>query len=240
MADIGSTTSTGGRVNFTSQGFASTISPAGDHDWFRAALQGGRTSQITNSNAGGSSGLSDPTITVRDSNGAFLAFDDDGGPGLDSRLLFTPPSDGFYFLDAGGFGSSTGNYRVRLRDPGTGVDAPAGPNTNFRVNVGSSSTGAIQNTFDVDWVRVRLQAGRRYNFAMSDTSGGNLDPILLLRTPTSGLTGERQVRLDDDSGPGLDSFIGGYRATRTGDHFLVASSFANGSSGSYRISASVA
>ena len=59
--------------------------------------------------------------------------DDDGGVGLNSRLLFTPPSDGIYFLEA--------HRRTYPR-------AMLGANVIGYVGVDGDGLGGIEQTFD--------------------------------------------------------------------------------------------
>ena len=56
------------------------------------------------------SGLTDPTLAVRDGAGAQLAYNDDYGSGLDLHIDFTAPHSGTYYLDVGGYSSHTGSY----------------------------------------------------------------------------------------------------------------------------------
>ena len=59
--------------------------------------------------------LSDTTLALRNSAGTQLAFNDDGGPGLDSRIEFTATAGGTYYLDVGGFSANTGTYTLSTR-----------------------------------------------------------------------------------------------------------------------------
>jgi len=55
----------------------------------------------------------DPTVRVVDSRGTQLGFDDDGGGGLNSRLiLLLQPGD--YFVEVSGFSSSTGSFTCNI------------------------------------------------------------------------------------------------------------------------------
>src|SRR5689334_15101454 len=95
----GSGTSTGS-INFS-----------GDHDWFRVSLRAGELYQFQNNRTSGV----DPTLAIRNSAGTQLASNDDGGGNLNSLLTFRPATSGTYFLDAGGFGTSTGSYSLLAR-----------------------------------------------------------------------------------------------------------------------------
>ena len=51
----------------------------------------------------------DPTVRLLDAQGAQLGFDDDGGGGLNSRLMLHL-QPGQYTVEVGGFSSSTGSF----------------------------------------------------------------------------------------------------------------------------------
>ena len=100
--------------------FFANISPAGDHDRFLVNLTAGQPYIFEDVHGS----LSDPTLAVREPinlpfgihiPGRQVAFNDDGGLGLDSRIEFTPTHSGFYFLEAGGFAGHTGTSRVTMR-----------------------------------------------------------------------------------------------------------------------------
>jgi hypothetical protein len=232
--DIGSSTSNYGAASFTTQGFGSKIDFVGDHDWFRARLQSRSTYTIEVKSKGGSKGLGDPFLTIRDANGNFITDDDDSGSGLNAKIVFKPSTDGFFFLDVSGTGSSLGDYAVTIKEQPAPGDAPSGAQTNYRVNVGGSVTGVLPGPADNDWYRVKLTKGKSYNFDLTRTSG-NIDPVLLLRDPS-----QKLLATDDDGGGFPNSRIANFKAAKTGDYFLIAQSYQAGSSGNYRLSASSA
>lgn len=91
------------------------INTLGDHDWYRVNLTAGETYvfDLVGTPYGGYAAVPDTYLYLRDSNGNLLALDDDGGAGLYSRLTFTAPSNGTYFLDVAAFGDSyTGGYEL--------------------------------------------------------------------------------------------------------------------------------
>ena len=87
------------------------VNSAADQDWFGINLVAGQSYIF---DATGST-LSDPTLALRNAAGTQLAFSDDGGPGLNSRIEFTAATSGTYFLDVGGFSSATGSYTLSAR-----------------------------------------------------------------------------------------------------------------------------
>jgi hypothetical protein len=59
--------------------------------------------------------LPDSTLTLYapDAN-TQLAFDDDGGPGLASRIDWVAPADGVYYVAINGYGGTTGSFQLQL------------------------------------------------------------------------------------------------------------------------------
>ncbi len=92
------------------------IDRQGDADWFKIQLvqghaytfhlESGTPPQVTPF-------LADPYLSLYNSNGEFLSYDDDGGPGLNSELTYTADYTGIYFLSArSAVVGGTGTYRI--------------------------------------------------------------------------------------------------------------------------------
>lgn len=90
-----------------------TLETGADHDWFRIDLTAGQTITI---NLNGTGDVPPDTyLQFRDSAGAVLAFDDDGGPGYNSALQFTATATGSYYIDVGSFADSeSGTYQLSV------------------------------------------------------------------------------------------------------------------------------
>ncbi|MFN3279656.1 MAG: M10 family metallopeptidase, partial [Paracoccus hibiscisoli] len=91
--------------------FTGRIGWAGDEDWVGIQLEAGR-SYVFELRGAGAAPLSDPLLELYSAQGGFLAFDDDSGPFLNSRLVFTPTQSGTYFLNATGYFNRTGEYQL--------------------------------------------------------------------------------------------------------------------------------
>jgi serralysin len=95
-------------------GINGTIDTSGDHDYYRISLVAGQTyifrtgstTAVTDATA------VDTTLTLRDSSGTQLATNDDAGEYVYSGIRFTATTTGTYYLDVGGFGSTTGQYNL--------------------------------------------------------------------------------------------------------------------------------
>ncbi len=88
----------GGNVN-------GTINVLGDHDWYAVTLTAGQAYFIR-TNATGGAGDIDTTITLHNSNGTEIGFNDDGGGGTYSQLRFNVTTTGTYYIDLRAFGDA--------------------------------------------------------------------------------------------------------------------------------------
>ncbi|CAH2602832.1 conserved protein of unknown function [Rhodovastum atsumiense] len=88
------------------------IQDANDQDWHRVFLQAGRDYSFDVTGNGPNDTLGDPTLAVRDDSGARLAYNDDSNGTNNSHIDFTPGSSGNYYLDVGGYSSSSGAYTL--------------------------------------------------------------------------------------------------------------------------------
>ena len=100
--------------------------------------------------------------------------------------------------------------------------------------VGASAAGRIETGGDVDWIKVRLQAGMAYRIDLEGAAvrAGTLhDPSLL------GIYDNRATLLsdtaDDDSGTGLNSRLF-FTAGRAGDYYIAIGARGNGT-GTYKL-----
>jgi len=86
----------------------------GDHDWFRVQLTAGQTVSIVLTGAGANA-LSDPYLYLRDARGAVLLENDDSGPGLGSRIVYTAATTGTFYIDVGAWKDGTyGSYELSV------------------------------------------------------------------------------------------------------------------------------
>jgi serine/threonine-protein kinase len=104
----GGGSASGGGAAWAPQNHNGTIAQPGGRVRYPLRVTTGRTFTIFVQGTG-----LDPTVRVVDQTGAQLGFDDDGGGGLNSRLmLHLQPGD--YFVEVGGFGSSTGAFSCSI------------------------------------------------------------------------------------------------------------------------------
>ena len=111
-------------------------------------------------------------------------------------------------------------------------DCPNDTTTACAVDVGSSATGTIETEDDLDWFKVELEAGTRYQIDMEGlpTSRGTMsDPNLVVRSAAFAV-----LATDDDGGVGANSRVI-YTPTAAGTHYLEARAV-NDDTGTYTLS----
>ena len=94
MPDIPGNSSTTATITVGAT-IAGEIETAGDHDWVAITLTAGQQVSIMVDVVT----LEDPYVYIRDANGTILGEDDDDGSGRGSRLVFTAPTTGTYYID---------------------------------------------------------------------------------------------------------------------------------------------
>ena len=90
-----------------------TLETFGDHDWFRIQLTAGQSITIT---LNGTT-LQDPFLRILNSSGGILQENDDISSGVirDSRISFTAPTTGTYYIDAGAWQDNyVGDYQLNV------------------------------------------------------------------------------------------------------------------------------
>ena len=155
-----------------------------DLDWFAVELVAGRTYQIDfRGQPTGDGTLVDPFLYgVFDGDGRLIrgTTSPDGGTSYNSRLVFTAPGEGTYYIATSGNGthpSGTGTYELEVRDVRAPVFAEAGYrfalSENAEGSVNRQSLGTVTATDpDGGTVRYRLVGGdESRRFAIDPDTG---------------------------------------------------------------------
>ncbi|MFT7286670.1 MAG: subtilisin family serine protease, partial [Halieaceae bacterium] len=201
---------------------SSSIDFGGDQDWLLLDLQAGvtYTIDVSGSTSGGGT-LMDPTLEVFSSASEAVAFNDDGGPGLEPSLIFTPNASGSFFAAVRAFGADdTGSYTVSI-SADEDVDAiPGDASTGATLVAGENLTNSIDFADDQDWFAVTLTAGEQYEFNLTgDGPNALADPFLALFDANGG---PEALAIDDDGGDGRNARLA-FAPDSTGTYFVAAS-----------------
>lgn len=196
------------------------IENVGDQDVFvLEAIAGDRLSIQTSLDS-----LTDSTLTITDSTGTEVAFNDDGFRGLSSSIQFDVHTTGHYFVTVAGFGDAVGSYDVSVREQHRHASSPAEATTIF---AGTETRGGIDRFAASEWFEFNVAAGRRYSI---ETSLLSLEDSVL-RLYDGNLN---QVQIDDDSGEDFGSRIE-LSPLESGTYFASVNAFSVHQRGDYNL-----
>ena len=171
----------------------------------------------------------DTYIELFDANRVSLAQDDDGAVGTNSRLTFTLPSTGVYFIEARAFSEATGAYSLSVSE----VEPEKAPET---LAFGSPIQGEISET------DARDGDDRGFDvFAFSGVAGQRVQAIMrsgdfdtFLQVGRAGTEFEALASDDDGLGEGTDSRLS-YTLPEDGDYVLRVSPLGSEGEGLYAL-----
>lgn len=141
----------------------------------------------------------DPVLAIQDGTGKQLAFDDDGGEGLNSRLDFVAPADATYKFVCASL-KGTGNITLTVKQTATGKTGTGGGATGKEVKfegqvADSDPTIKVGNKeFHGKLHEVKMAAGKKYQLDMVKKDG-SIDPLLFLQDKSGKI-----LAVDDDGG----------------------------------------
>ena len=172
----------------------------------------------------------DTYLELFDAGHVSLAEDDDGGPeGTNSRLTFTLPSTGDYFIEARAFTEATGGYALSISE----VEPEKAPED---LPFGSTIQGEVSETDSADSDDRRFDA-----YAFRGVAGQRVQAIMrsgdfdtYLQIGRAGAEFEALVSDDDGLGEGTDSRLS-YTLPEDGDYVLRASPLGSGDDGLYSL-----
>ncbi|MEM7396079.1 MAG: PPC domain-containing protein, partial [Verrucomicrobiota bacterium] len=185
----------------------------GDWDFFKVIAKPGDTLLIDLRAAPSGVGtLSDPFLRFFDNSGNQIAFNDDGGNGLESRITYTLFTyNGPYYIVADSFGANTGTYEITARLTTTGLEQSLEDDTfAFQTSAGELFT-----------INTHTPADGAFIF------NNVLDPRIEIYDPNGTL-----VASDDNSAPDGRNASLSYASTQTG-LYRVKVLTANDSGGEY-------
>ena len=172
--------------------------------------------------------LRDTTLTLRDAAGNRIAFDDDGGNGLASRIRFTATQDGPVYLTVDGYGDQTGDYRISA----SMIDDRGSETGSARSNaIGARVSGNLERAGDVDTFRFDVRQGAAYRF---ETQLGSLRDSVITLVDSAG----NRLASNDDGGNGLASRLD-WTARHDGPVFVQVRGYSDSQTGTYTLQSSM-
>lgn len=210
-----------------------------DQDWFRVSLLAGQEYPIDLEGVPSVHGtLPDPYLHgIYNAEGELVSgtTNDDvdvAAGNLNSRVVFTPVVSGEYYVAAGGYGATTGSYKLSVQ----GHDDYAGdPSTAGRVDEQGSARGGVQTVGDHDWFRVALEANQIYRIDLDAYHADHdalSDPYLLGVHNSDGQLLPKTT--NDDGGQGLNASLL-FVPEESADYFIGVSGLGV-STGTYELS----
>ena len=146
--DAGSGTSTTYTMS-VGDTFVGSIASSGDRDGVRIYLEAGQTYTIDLRGQPSAVGtLSDPYLRLYDASGNQIAQDDDSGTGYESRITFTATASGYYYVEAGAYGTTTGTYQMSVSSTTPPAPASLDVLADYLVNGYWGDTGRSARSFD--------------------------------------------------------------------------------------------
>jgi hypothetical protein len=146
-----------------------------------------------------------------------------------TRTKFLAQKTGDYFIEATLDNPSTGKTQFELFTRLNDIEGSKSTNADLSINaVVTSNLFCMQ---DHDWFRVSLDANKKYQFDLrKESPGQDLDTFLRVRDSNG-----NQLAYDDDSGGNNNSRLL-YKPLTSGNYYIDAASWYEGSSGAYTLS----
>ena len=169
----------------------------------------------------------DPYLILQNSSGETIAENDDTLDSRNSLLNFTVPNDDNYRIVATSFGDQgSGSYQLRVQEV-QDVNPPIIQQATAQLNPNDS---VVARSYDRQGnaYPIQGQAGQRLQVNLTSQ---DLDTYLILQNQAGEVVAE-----DDDGGDGTNSFLDTVLPT-TGTYQVVATSYGEGNTGTYQLSA---
>lgn len=141
-----------------------------------------------------SEGELDPLLELRDSSEEAIATDDDGGNGLNSLLMHVFEEAGTYTIAAMGFGESTGDFTLRIRERRT----PMAQLPLQMIGLNDEATGELSSPWQEDGMRPSSILYQLSPAALSTIRSGDGQITIRMNAADGG---------DPDFGSDIDPFV---------------------------------
>ena len=189
-------------------------------------LEAGFSYNVVLRGTGTATELSSVSFSVHDANGNTLLTESDFGTLGIEAAIFTPSSDGTYYISAkGNSASERGDYILSV---GTD-DARRSTATEREIAPGEAVAGSIEGVGDSDWYRVALQAGEDYTITME--GDGSTNAIANVSFSVRDATGTVLVTENDFGTLGIETTV--FTPTASGTYYISSRASSGGTTGNY-------
>lgn len=219
VANDNTTTRNIGLLETNPRGFAA-IEEVDDEDWFRADFVQGRTYTIDLEGVA-SSALGDPHLKIVDAEGNIILQDDNAGTGNNAKIVYehTRSSSVPLYIVAEGRNGTDGTYRLSVN---TSDDFAADTSTTGEIDMRTEAAsqlfqGDIETIDDVDWIRIKAEAGQWYSVSVRSKS---TDRGAYFQTAVRGPNGSDSFQNNFVYSRGSFRTNNGFHAYQTGDYYL--------------------
>ena len=172
--------------------------------------------------------LSDSTIALHDADGRELAYNDDHGDSLASRIFWEAPTSGEHYVEVAGLGSS-GSYTLTVEVSDIVDDHANSEEGATAVSVAEAASGVLEHYGDTDFFVFQSEEGVLYQI---DVALGTLSDSTVALNDADGW----ELAYNDDHGDSLASRIF-WEAPTSGEHYVAVAGLV--SSGSYTLTVAV-
>lgn len=174
----------------------------------------------------------DAFVILQDDNGIELARNDDGGDGLDARLVFTLPRTGHYRIVANTYRQDAyGRYTLRLADLGARGGATGG--VRGRITRGQTVTGVLAGNdprlTDNSAYHAYEFVGRAGVTITIEVISRDFDAYAIIQDRDGA-----KLEGDDDSGSGTNARLV-YTLPYSGTYWILANAYREGQFGRYTL-----
>ena len=175
--------------------------------------------------------LQDSVLDLFDTDGNWLDSNDDYGDSTASRLTWTAPGTGTYYVQVTGFGDGTGTYTLTIALSDIVDDHPNSAAGVPPVEVGVPTQGELEYEGDSDYFAFEAEEGQLYEL---DVTLGTLQDSVLDLFDTDG----NWLDSNDDYGDSTASRLT-WTAPGTGTYYVQVTSFGDGT-GTYTLTIAIA
>lgn len=177
----------------------------------------------------------DAFLLLHDAGGRELIRNDDGGEGLNARIVYTLPYDGEYRIIANTYREGArGNYTLRLQSLGTGtITGGGGTGDRGAITRGGQASGVLTPSDprlnDNSVYHAYLYEGQAGETITIEVNSSDFDAYAIIQDQSRNKLGE-----DDDSGEGTDALLT-FTLPYTGAYRILANAYRAGAYGRYTL-----